>query len=105
LLLFGTFGDEGEWEVASGQSIKVACRRRILKSIRERTGRTLTPDAQPKKVKQVRIRESRKKMEIDQSTKKDISKEEVEKQISLAICSPSPGPTTSESDWLCSWLT
>jgi hypothetical protein len=61
LLLFGTFGDEGEWEVASGQSIKVACRRRILKSIRERAGRTLTPDAQPKKVKQVRIRESRKK--------------------------------------------
>jgi hypothetical protein len=61
LSLFGTFGDEGEWEVASGQSIKVVCRRRILKSIRERTERTLTPDAQPKSDADADQREAEKK--------------------------------------------
>jgi hypothetical protein len=77
LSLFGTFGDEGEWEVASGQSINVVCRRRILKSIRERTERTLTPDAQPKSDADADQREAeKKKVEINQSTKKDISKEE-----------------------------
>jgi len=61
LLLFRTFRDEGEWEVAFGQSIKVACWRSILKSVRgNKTERTLQLQTLYQKVKQMRIKESRK---------------------------------------------
>jgi hypothetical protein len=65
----------------SGKSVPVrvskgACRLSILKSIRERTEKTLTPDAQPNSEADAEQRQQ-KKMEIDQSTRKDVSKEEV----------------------------